>query len=134
MIKFEKHFVSNHELRKFAVIIASVFSGVTAWGYWRNGDFSIWAIILAGTLLMLAVAMPRVLDPIYSLWMNLGHGLGWFNTRLILAIMYFVVLTPIGFFRRAFGKSNLHLNDVLAEKTYAIASKQRAPTHFDWTF
>jgi len=45
---------------------------------------------------ILALAAPLLLKPIYIFWMKLAFILGWFNTRLILFIIFYLIFTPIG--------------------------------------
>ncbi|MCE5270112.1 SxtJ family membrane protein, partial [bacterium] len=44
-----------------------------------------------------------------KLWMKLAHALGWFNTRLLLILVFYLVLTPVGLLMRLFGKRPLSL-------------------------
>ena len=134
MIAIKKYVVSNNEFRKFSAILATSFFGIATWLYWRNGNISMPLIVTIGVFLISAAFMPRVIAPFYSFWMSLGNWLGWFNTRLILAIMYFLILTPTGLLRRVLRKNGLNLKTQPNKKSYAIISKKRISTHFDWTF
>ncbi|MFI4937116.1 MAG: SxtJ family membrane protein [Candidatus Berkiellales bacterium] len=49
------------------------------------------------------------LKMIYDLWMKLGHVLGWINTRIILGIIFFTLITPMGVMMRIFKKEILQL-------------------------
>ena len=64
----------------------------------------------AGLLfLVLAYAFPSILKPIYQIWMILAFCLGWINTRLILGIIFYLVITPIGLISKVFRKDFLDL-------------------------
>lgn len=134
MIKIEKKNASNAELRQFAGVLIVVLAVIEAWMYWRTGDISPLIAALIIMMLFPAVAMPRLLAPLHSLWMKLGHGLGWVNTHIILLLMYLLILTPVGLLRRALGKRGLKLAGDHSARTYAVLSKQRSPKHFDWLF
>ena len=54
-----------------------------------------WQFYVSGIGLVLNIAVPIVLYPIYKGAIFIAHYLGWFNTRLILGIIYFLVFTPI---------------------------------------
>lgn len=74
---------------------------------------------LAGlSFLLCALSMPLALKPIYTAWMALASCLSWFNTRLILAILYYLIITPIGLFARLFGKEFLSLRIQKDAHTY----------------
>jgi len=51
----------------------------------------------------------KILRPLYKLWMKFALVLGWVNTRLLLIIIFYAVLTPLAFFYRLFGKSFMKL-------------------------
>ena len=92
-------------LRKFGLttggIIAVLFGLVLPWIFGR--PLPGWPWIVFGVLAALALPVPNALGPIYRGWMRIGNVLGWINTRLILMLLFFVVLFPVGLVRRAFG-------------------------------
>jgi hypothetical protein len=55
----------------------------------------------------LGLVLPRVLKPLYLVWMSLAAILGYFVSRIILTVLYFFVITPIGLFMRLLGKDIL---------------------------
>lgn len=92
------------ELRKFGLMMAGVLSlgfgllfpllsgNAISAIFWEIGFF----------FLLLGWFKPLWLKPIYQLWMKIGHGLGWINTRIILGITFFALITPIGLIMRFF--------------------------------
>ena len=63
--------------------------------------------------------MPATLRPVYTTWMKIGHGIGWVNTRIILGILFYVLILPMGLVMRLFG------NDPMARKRDESASSYR---------
>ena len=122
------------EFRRFAGIMAMVLALIGAWTYWREGRVAVWAIVASAGFLVPGLLMPRLLAPVYCLWMNLGHSLGWINTRIILGLMFFGIMTPLGIFRRTIGKSGLQLRIEADHETYAAICKGRSADHFNWQF
>ena len=59
-----------------------------------------------GTASML---IPRLGDLIVYLWFKLAQGLGWFNSRVLLSIIFFLFLVPISLLYRLFSKDDMHL-------------------------
>ena len=53
--------------------------------------------------------LPFVLKPIYWIWMIFATILGWIMTRIILSLLFYVIITPIGLILRMFGKQFLEL-------------------------
>lgn len=134
MIRLLTYQTTSNELRRFAGIMATVFAFIGAWVYWREGRMAVWTIVASLVILVPGIFIPRLLAPFYRLWMNVGHGLGWINTRIILGVMFFGIITPLGLFRRVIGKSGLQLRITPEYETYAIPCKGRTPEHFNWQF
>lgn len=65
---------------------------------------------------------PMVLLPIYRLWAKFAGAMAWFNTRLLLIIIYYLVLTPFGLVMRLFGKDPM---DRKIDKTAATYWKRK---------
>ncbi|MBI5136243.1 MAG: sxtJ [Nitrospirae bacterium] len=59
-----------------------------------------WPWALAGVLGLWALAAPATLRPVYRGWMRVGAVLGFVNTRIILAVMFYLVLVPVGLVMR----------------------------------
>jgi hypothetical protein len=64
---------------------------------------------LAIILLIITMAWPRAFKPLAGFWFGLSHVLGTVMSKVILAIVFFVVVTPIGVIRRLLGKDSLQL-------------------------
>jgi len=97
------------ELRKFGLTVALPFGLLAALTGWRGHAIS--PVLfggLAAVLGGLALLAPRALAPIERLWMGAAHVLGWFNTRLIMGVVYFLVMTPTGIIMRLVGRDPLN--------------------------
>lgn len=70
-------------------------------------NLRLWALVLAGVLIVSAVVLPRSLGPAYRVWMTIGGVLGWINTRIILTVVFYGVFTPVGLVRRLLGKDSM---------------------------
>jgi hypothetical protein len=81
-----------------------------------------WPFWAGGLLSAVALVFPRGLRPLYRLWMGIGRVLAWVNTRLILGLVYFVVLVPVGLVMKLFG------HDPLARKLRHTAVTYRVPS------
>lgn len=66
---------------------------------------------LATALLVVNMTAPMVYGPASKLWFGLSGLLGAVMSKVILSVIYFVVLTPVGLLRRALGKDTLRLRD-----------------------
>ncbi len=93
---------TSREIRLWAVILAGVLTAVAAVQYFVWGHERAAAVfwVLAVIFLVNGLLFPRLLKPVYYLWMKLAAALAWFNTRLILGIVFFLIFTPIGLILR----------------------------------
>jgi heme A synthase len=58
--------------------------------------------------------LPRIFAPVAVLWLGLSHILGTVMSKVLLSILFFAVVTPIGLLRRLFGKDSLRLREFKA--------------------
>lgn len=83
------------------------------------------ALMVMGALLTLtAVIRPALLAPAARQWMRLGAAIGRFTSPILLSVIYYVALTPMGWLRRNIGRSPLHRDRRAA--TYWVARAPRA--------
>ena len=88
-------------LRKFGLVVGGVFMLLATWSWWRGHTLAPTLLAVIGTPLMLGGALaPQWLAPVEKAWMAMAHVLGRINTTLILALLYYLVFTPIGWLRR----------------------------------
>jgi hypothetical protein len=107
-------------LRRFGLTVGGVFSLLALAFVWRHklhAPFYVSAV--AGPLLVgAALVAPRVLAPVERGWARLGGALGWLNTRVLLAVVFFVVMAPIALVLRAVGKDPLERRRDRRRATY----------------
>src|SRR5262245_13092803 len=93
----------KRELRRFALTVGTGLALIGALSRYRghtNAPMVLW--VIAGILWLLAVVQPRLLLPVQKAWMALANVLGWVNTRIILGLLFYLVLTPISILARFF--------------------------------
>ena len=100
---------NKSDIRKFGItagIILMIIAGVL---FWKEID--LFNIFLASgiILFLIAIALPSVFKPIYWIWMSFAIILGWFMTRVIISLLFFLIISPIGLFLRLFGKQFIEL-------------------------
>ena len=87
----------RRRLRGFGLTVGGVFAVIGLLPVVLSGlEPRVWALTASAVLGIPALAMPRLLAPVYRCWMCIGHGLGWVNTRIILGILYYLLFTPAG--------------------------------------
>jgi len=94
----------------------------------RHKDIVMPMVFISAAFFALAFIAPVILKPIYIAWMKLAFILGWLNTRIILAIMFYLVFAPIGLILRLFKKDLL---DKRIEKGKASYWKKKEALEFN---
>lgn len=109
---------STSELRAFGLLVGAVFLAVGLWPMLHHLSPRTWALIVAAGLIVPALISPSILAVPYQLWLKIGGALGWFNTRLILTILYFIAVLPVAIILRLTGKTPLKLKFDPAASSY----------------
>ena len=121
---------SSTELRKFGFIVGGIFGLIGLWPAVVHGArVRPSALLLASLLIVPAVFFPRVLAPVQHGWMKLGHVLGWINTRIIMVVIFFVIVTPMGWIMRLIGKDPMLRRFEPKSETYRLKKESRPATH-----
>ena len=106
------------DLRKFGITVGIILIIIAGFLYWKEKE-SFQIFLTIGTILcLLGVAVPVVLKSIYWIWMIFATILGWIMTRVILSLLFFVILTPIGLIARLFGKQFIELRWNRSKNSY----------------
>ena len=101
--------LDRKSLRNFGLLMALVLLLAGGWLWWKSAVAWPWALGAAAFLAMIGLTVPASLKPFYKGWMILALMMGWVMTRVVLALVYYLVLTPIGFLGRVFGEQFLQL-------------------------
>ncbi len=100
--------LSPQELRRFGITVAIPLGLLAGLGAWRG--HSVLPVVLGGLAILLAglaLVAPSLLGPVHRVWMQVADALGWFNTRVLLGLVYFLVMTPTGIVMRLMGRDPL---------------------------
>src|SRR5207253_144527 len=93
------------KLRHFGLIVGGIFALIGLWPVvFRAQGPRLWALALAGALVVPALVLPRSLEHVYRLWMAAGEVLAWINTRIILSVVFYGLVTPMGIVMRSLGR------------------------------
>jgi hypothetical protein len=101
--------MSFKQERQFGYLFAVVFTIIAFWPLWPLAKPNFYWLAGAGLWLAAALISPQWLSPLYKGWMKFGHVLGWINARIILGLVFFIMVTPIGLVMRLFGKDLLRM-------------------------
>ena len=108
------------ELRRFSFTLCGVLSILGGLVLWRKGETGLlfWGIGIG--VLLVGLLRPRLLGPIYRGWMGMSFLMGFFMTHLILALMYYLIFTPMALVMRAVGRDPLRLKRNQNAESYWI--------------
>ena len=100
---------SNKDIRSFGITIGIILFIISATlFYYDKSSYQIIAYI-GGGFITLGTIIPILLKPIYILWMTFAVMLGWVMTRVILSLVFYLIMTPIGLIARLLGEDFLKL-------------------------
>ena len=113
---------SERELRWFGPILAFIFGVIGAAVFWQFDSLPaarvLWAVGLGLGLLCLAVRPIRL--PLYLVWMHAVAPIGWTLSHLVLATVFYLIITPIAVVMRVFGRDKLERRFDESLETYWI--------------
>lgn len=96
--------------RSFGLTVGGALALLAAWWWWRGRPLVPWVAVaasIAAVLILLAWLRPALLRGVSAAWWNVARVIGWVNTRALLSIVFFAIVTPIGLIRRLTGHDPL---------------------------
>ncbi len=108
------------ELKEFGITFAIVFGlfGVLFW--WRHKPYFYYLFFVSVFFMFFGLFLPIALKPIQKIWMAVALVMGSIMTKVILFILFYLVITPIGIICRLSGKDILDLKLDKAKTSYWI--------------
>jgi len=110
--------------KSFGILFFVVFLGLGLWPLTNDNNPNIYLIIISIIFLILGLLNSKLLSPLNSFWIKFGELLGKIIAPVVMAIIYFFILTPISLMVRLFGKDLLGLKFSKQLKTYWIKRKK----------
>ena len=110
--------------KSFGILFFVVFLGLGLWPLINDNNPNIYLIIISIIFLILGLLNSKLLSPLNLFWIKFGELLGKIIAPIVMAIIYFFILTPISLIVRFFGKDLLSLKFSKQIKTYWIKRKK----------
>ena len=95
--------------KSFGIVFFIVFIIISLYPLVNQEDIRIWSLVIAFIFFILALLNSKILTPINKIWTRFGLFLGNFISPIVMGIIFFFVVTPIGLLMRLFGKDILNL-------------------------
>ena len=113
--------------RNFGIIFAIVFALVGLAPLYHDGPVRWWSIVIGIAFLACALVAPRLLRPLNQLWFKFGLLLHRVVNPIIMFVLYFGTVVPMGILVRVLGKDLLHLRFDKGAASYWIPRSPPAP-------
>ena len=110
--------------RNFGFVFFVVFFVIALWPVLNGEDLRIWSILISLIFLFLGIINSKILTPLNIIWMKFGLFLGGITSPVIMGIIFFGVVTPVGLLMRLFTKDLLHLR-MNNKKSYWIEKDKK---------
>ena len=101
--------MKNINKKKFGLMFSIIFLVIGLWPIMSLSSVKIWSLVLAFILLTISFVKPSLLKPLNYYWIKLGELLGKLISPIVMALIFFVIVTPISFIVRIIGKDLLKL-------------------------
>ena len=95
--------------KSFGIVFFIVFFLIATYPLINNQDVRLWFLLISFIFLILGLINSKILNPLNKLWFKFGIFLGKVISPLIMGIIFFLVVTPIGLIMRLLGKDLLNL-------------------------
>tara|TARA_Y100001958_G_C21103415_1_gene452645 strand:- start:196 stop:582 length:387 start_codon:yes stop_codon:yes gene_type:complete len=105
--------------RSFGIVFSTIFLIIALWPLLNEQSFRTWALIISLIFFFLGIIDSKFLTPLNKIWFKFGIFLGKKISPIIMAIVFFFVVTPTGLFMRLLKKDLLRLKKT-KDKTYWV--------------
>ncbi|MCK5706091.1 MAG: hypothetical protein KAI43_00455 [Candidatus Aureabacteria bacterium] len=113
------------DLKKFGILFGSIFLVFGIILFFKDKSNWYYFIFAAGIFLLSAFAFPLILKPLYKVWMKFGLIMNFIMIHLVLGLLFYLVITPIGIAAKIFGKPFLDVKMDRSTKSYWILRKEQ---------
>ena len=110
--------------RSFGILFSILFALIAFWPIINGNPLRLWLIPVSVIFLVLGLLNSKLLNPLNVVWVKFGELLGRIIAPIVMAIIYFIIVTPIGLFMRLIGKDLLNIKFSKAN-TYWIKREKK---------
>ena len=122
----ENHLPSN---KKFGLFFSAIFVLIAVYVYLKfRVEFAVFALTISTLFAIAAFLTPQILSPLNRLWFYLGLLLGKIVSPIVLALIFFVLITPVSLVTRLFGRDELKIKKRTVESYWVDRSPPGPPS------
>ena len=118
MIDRKKADPGKQEVKKFGILFAAICAAVALYLLFNESSAWVWFGLGVVFFAVTGLFAHPVLRPVHLVWMKFAFALGWVNTRILLGVFFYLIITPVGLFMRLVGKDILDTKIDRSAKTY----------------
>ena len=122
----------RRELKKFGITVGIAFAAFGVLFLIRGKTFYPYFLGVGGAFLLFGLLLPAALRPVHRVWMAAAYALGWFMTRLILTVLFFVIVTLFALIGRIIRRDPLNLKFRDGADSYWIRTREAMRARSDY--
>ena len=111
--------------KKFGILFGLIFLIIYFWPVLSGSSFKVWPLIISIIFFTITYIKPIIFKPFNIAWIKFGEILGLIIAPVVMALVYFMILTPVSLIVRIFGKDLLGLKFSKKQDTYWIKRKKK---------
>ena len=106
--------------KSFGILFGVIFLIISLWPLLNSNNLRLWSLAVSLTFFLISFLKPSIFKPFNNTWIKLGELLGRIIAPIVMAIVYFLILTPISLLVRLFGKDLIGMKFSNEIKSYWI--------------
>ena len=106
------------DLKNFGLTIGIIILLIAGFLFYNGNDSYRLLIYFSSAFIFTGLIIPIILKPAYIIWMSFAVIIGWFMTRIILSLLFYLIITPIGLLAKIFAKDFMDLKKQAVNDSY----------------
>ncbi len=128
-----KNIKSNKsEWKKFGITMGIILAIIGFYLIWKRNNHYCYPLSFSAAFFIIGLFLPSLLKPVYKAWMILSVVMGFMMTKVIMVIIFYLILTPLGLIASMTGKKFLDMKIDKNVKSYWIARGQTQKLKSDY--
>ncbi len=112
--------------RNFGIVFSIVFLIIATYPYLNGNEIKFWSLFISLIFLILGVLNAKILKPFNLIWHKIGVIIGSIFSPIVMAIIYFLVVTPIGYLAKLSGKNICNLKKMNTRSYWLKNNNQKS--------
>jgi Saxitoxin biosynthesis operon protein SxtJ len=118
--------------KKFGITMGIILAIIGFFLLWKKNNYFEYSFFLAAAFFMAGLILPSTLKPVYKAWMALSVVMGFIMTRVIMVIIFYLIVTPMGLIAYITGKEFLDMKIDKSAKSYWVVREKTQKVMSDY--